>query len=175
MHYRSCPIFRLASRDLCSGSLVNLRVIQDYFIGSYDCATVLIMITHISWPYFTENERRYNRGKNQRRQHRRTAGGVLSDLRSDRTVIATRRFHKGEHVLNYSGEIISKSEALIRETIYDESPDPIGSYKLCCILITSENVTREWKFHFGKCIWLMWLLFLEFFVKKMYIHISSAY
>ena len=47
-----------------------------------------------------------------------------------RTVIATRRFHKGEHVVNYSGEIISKSEALIRETLYDESPDPIGSYML---------------------------------------------
>ena len=47
-----------------------------------------------------------------------------------RTVKATREFIRGEHVINYSGEIITENEAKRREEIYDESPEDAGSYML---------------------------------------------
>ena len=74
-----------------------------------------------------------------------TEGTTLShcDIKG-RIVIATRIFEKDEHVLNYTGDIISEKKAQEKHRIYnrnDEDPrnKPVGSFMLHFKFIPTKN------------------------------------
>ena len=56
-----------------------------------------------------------------------------------RTVITTREFTRGEHLVNYAGDIILSKEAARRDAAYDESIPPVGSYMLHFNFIPTSN------------------------------------